>query len=146
MAVIDNIKQQQLQARKQRDTNKVNTLTTLLNEVLTIGKNDGNRQPTDAECYQVIKKMINNAQEVINIATRFNQSEKAEFSVQEKNLLNQLLPTQLTEEQLNQEIVNIVTSFDKKPNIGQIMSVLKTKFQGMYDGSLANKLIKQQLS
>ena len=47
--LINQIKSDALEARKARQTNTATLLTTLYSEASMVGKNDGNRESTDAE-------------------------------------------------------------------------------------------------
>ena len=49
MTLFSQIKADQLAARKAKDGLKATLLTTLIGELTAIGKNDGNREVTDAE-------------------------------------------------------------------------------------------------
>ena len=63
MSLIQDIKSASLVARKARETKKAESLITLYSEASMIGKNDGNRESTDAETIAVIKKFIKNIDE-----------------------------------------------------------------------------------
>ena len=75
MSIVTNIKAASLQARKDRNAPKAALLSTLLGEVQMIGKNNGNRESTDGEAIAVIKKMLNNTTETLNILFANNQGD-----------------------------------------------------------------------
>ena len=58
MTLIERIKEDNLAARKNRDQVRATLLTTLFSEAVSVGKNAGNRETTDAETLAVIKKFI----------------------------------------------------------------------------------------
>ena len=51
--LIENLKEDQLIARKNRDQIKATLLTTLIGEAEMVGKNTGNRSPFDEEVVSV---------------------------------------------------------------------------------------------
>ena len=57
MTIAEQIKAASLTARKARDTVASALLTTLLSDVVMIGKNAG-RETTDAEAVAIVKKFI----------------------------------------------------------------------------------------
>lgn len=57
MTITEQIKAASLTARKARDTVASALLTTLLSDVVMIGKNAG-RETTDAEAVAIVKKFI----------------------------------------------------------------------------------------
>ena len=67
MTLMDQIKADQVSARKQKMTAVASLLTTLIGEAEMVGKNAGNRAPTDAEVQAVIKKFIKNLDETIAV-------------------------------------------------------------------------------
>jgi uncharacterized protein YqeY len=140
MSLMQRIKTEQLEARKKKDVIKASLLTTLIGEATAIGKNDGNRETTDAEVVAMVKKFLKNIEETMKVADTFQARE-------EKLILIDLLPTQLSEQELKTTVwllgteVGATTSKD----MGKIMKVLKERYDGQYDGALASKLIKEML-
>ncbi len=154
--MIEQIKKDQLDARKNKDSIKANLLTTLLGEASSIGKNDGNRETTDLEVVQVIKKFIKNAQQFLAVAQEFlavvyNESGmlnvRASILTKEIEILTDYLPIQLTEAGLTELVSAKISELpDKSPKqVGAIMKYLSTNFPGQYDGQLASKIVKQLL-
>ncbi len=150
-SLIEKIKQEQLQARKNKDTLKASLLTTLLGEASMIGKNDSNRQSTDAEVIAVIKKFVKNTQEVIRI-TGMQQSmesrEAGKTAAQELVILEAYLPSQLNEEQLRSEMKKIMIelALSGAKSMGVLMKEVKSRFEGQYDGNAASKIAKEILA
>lgn len=145
MSLLSDIKFAQVTARKNRHTQAVNTLTTLIGEAEMVGKNAGNRDVTDQEVVTVIKKFIKGVDEMISLVKHPEANEQLQI---EKRLLEQWLPKQLTSEQ----ILEIITDISNKLNahtlreMGKIMKVLKERFDGQYDGAVASTLIKSILT
>ena len=63
-------------------------------------------------------------------------------------ILESLLPKQLSEEELEKVIVEIVAALpDKSPRqMGAVMAELKKKYDGQFDGKTASGLVKKALS
>lgn len=141
MSLIQTIKAAQLQARKAKSFS-VPVLTTLIGEADAVGKNNGNREVTDAEVVAMIKKFVKNLDEVIKVAPAGSSAHGA--SLAEKGVLEAFLPQQLSEAELKVVLADIIDVGE--PNMGQVMKELKAKYDGQYDGALASKLIKEMLA
>ena len=137
MTLIDTIKADQLQARKLRESLKATLLTTLIGEAEVIGKNDGNREVTDAEVVAVIKKFIKGIDETLRYLGD-NAPSQSQVVQSEKDMLEVYLPKQMTYEEILGAIHPVL--FGTK---GQIMSHLKKNYEGQYDGKLAAKVIDE---
>jgi uncharacterized protein YqeY len=155
MSLLQTIKAKQLAARKARDQIEISLLTTLIGEASMPGKNDGNRESTDAEVVAVIKKFRKNAEETLKalnlkgaIASDVETLSSANHVMQEIIILDTLLPTQLTKEQLTivlQQFIAELPDKNAKSAFGAIMKKLKEEHEGLYDGSMASVLIKDLL-
>lgn len=132
MSLIEQIKNQQLIARK-NGSEEASLLTTLLSEAVNIGKNNGNRETTDAEVVSVVKKFIKNIEETVAALTTRNQD--ATKFLNEKAVLETFLPKQLTET----ELLEIAKT---KSSMPEFMKHLKDNFNGQYDGKLASTVAK----
>ena len=141
MTLLEQIKADQLQARIAADKTKASILTTLIGEAEMVGKNDGNRDTTDAEVVATIKKFIKNIDETIAVAG------STETLVAEKEALQVYLPRQLTEPELRVTIGNIIVTqgLAGPKAMGQLMGELKKNYAGSYDGALASRLVKELL-
>ena len=147
MSLLEKIKSDQLQARKNREQLKSVLLTTVIGEASAIGKNDGNRETTDQEVTAVIQKFLKGINETHAYLIKANDPdlEAALTTVKnEKEILEGYLPTQLTVEQLTGIIgAQLHTgTLVKGPTLkGTAMKYLKETFAGQYDGKVAAQAI-----
>jgi uncharacterized protein YqeY len=137
---MQQIKTDQLEARKQKDGIRASLLTTLIGEATSVGKNDGNRETTDAEVVAMIKKFIKNIDETLKV------TDSHQFRT-ERTILAALLPSQLTKEQLLPIIADLSAEVGATTpkDMGKVMKVLKERYDGQYDGGTASALIRQAL-
>ena len=145
MSLIETIRADQLQARKEKNSLKANILTTLIGEAVSIGKNDGNRETTDAEVIALVKKFIKNINETINIVCKHGVNVDAQIA--EVVVLEKYVPKQLSEEDLRQVIISLKSEISAGPkDMGKIMGLLKARYDGQYDGKMASTLAKEILT
>lgn len=142
-SLLQTIKKAQLKNRKEFIKNKdvqfsdaAKLLTTLIGEAEIIGKNEGNRETTNDEVVKVIKKFISNNNDLL----KHKQDEKI---VRENEILNSFLPKQLSKEELSSIIENIIS--EGKKEIGPIMKELNANHSGLFDGKLANQIIREKI-
>lgn len=144
MTLLSKIKQDQLQARKNRDSLKATLLTTLIGEATNIGKNDGNRETTDQEVTAVIQKFLKGINESISFLKNDNAGAHDTLNG-EKSVLEAYLPRQLTLEQI-QDIVSAqiaAGNLKRDPSLkGAAMKYLKETVPGQYDGKVAAQAIE----
>jgi uncharacterized protein YqeY len=154
MSLMNTLKTDQMLARKERKSFVVSSLTTLIGEAEMIGKNDGNRETTDAEVIRTVKKFISNLRELQT--TIIGNTPKHELTNEqnvrlaavefELELYEKYLPKQLSEAELRAEIEAIKAQLSAGPkDVGKVMGLLKEKFAGLYDGKLASAIVKEVL-
>jgi len=145
MSILQEIKIDQMESRKQRDTIRANLLTTLYSEAAMVGFNDGRRESTDTEVLATIKKFIKNLTESLQ-AVKGSETIESVMN-REMEILVSYLPIQLTESQLTDIISNIVTAMESPSakDMGKVMTLLKQQHDGQFDGKVASQLVKNIL-
>lgn len=142
--LIENLKEDQLIARKNRDQIKATLLTTLIGEAEMVGKNAGNRAPFDEEVVAVVKKFLKGINETIAVLTKSGQ-DATQFE-KEREILDSYLPTQLTKEKIIVMLDSAVvdgTLVEDKSFKGASMKWLKEHYSGQYDGRVAAEAIDE---
>jgi uncharacterized protein YqeY len=106
-----------------------------------VGKTKRNGDSTDEEVLSIIRKFKIGVEEIAKIKG-INTDIEYELSVYEK-----YLPSMISDEELLIIIDEIVNSLaEKSPKqMGKVMTELKNKYLGRYDGTLASKIVKEKL-
>jgi uncharacterized protein YqeY len=146
MTVLEDIKSAQLNARKARDMVATDALTTLLGEVAIVGKNDGNRDTTDEEAVVVVKKFLKNINETKALVMK--QGIMTDKLDREIEIVGAFLPTQLTHEQLTNELHKAVTTSGATSmrDMGKVIRVMNESFKGLFDGSQCKTILEKILT
>lgn len=148
MSLMDTLRADQLQARKAKDTIATNLLTALVGEATRIGKDNGNRETTDAEAQKVVKKFLDGAVQTLDILDKrakgpADLDEQRAQVEREIVILSAYQPKQLSSAELREVIVQFKAS-NPDAKIGQYMGHLKQTLEaGTYDGGEANKIVKE---
>lgn len=130
--LLKKIKADQLAARIAKNSIKTALLTTLIGDAEMVGKN-ASRDTTDDEVVAVIKKFLKNNLE-------FQKHVTNDDLTTEQKILESYLPKQLTTDELIEIITNNFGD-ELKSKKGAIMKFLKENYAGLYDGSVAAKVI-----
>lgn len=151
MSLIEQIRKDKLQARKDGDDALKTLLAVVQGDSEKIGKDDGNREPTDQEVMRIIKKMIQSNKDVIGgLIARGNGAVKGKDAETEKaaragnEFLKSYLPSQLSEDELAKIITEFVAA-EPDANIGSVMKYLGSNYNGQYDGKMASSLVRELL-
>jgi uncharacterized protein YqeY len=146
MSLLAQIKQDQLAARKAKETAKAALLTTLIGEVEMVGKNDGNREVTDVEVVAMVKKFLKNVNETLKALGGIEGGIAMQYMA-ESQILESYLPKQFTEDQLTTILDSIKIEISAGPkDMGKMLGLLKNRFDGQYDGRLASTVAKSLIS
>ena len=144
--IIEQIKKEQLEARKAKNTIKTNLYTTLLGEIQTAVIGTSNsvdvkhaNNITDDVVIKVINKFIKNIKETLSLRPD-------DFTATtELTLLETFLPRKLSEEELKQIIANLKVAAGTKTGgalLGFVMGELKKGYPNLYDASLVRSLVE----
>lgn len=128
MMIKDTIATDMVAARKEKDSFKTLVLGTLKGEI------ERKDDKSDTVIISLIKKMVDNALE--------------NNDLREAEILAVYLPQELTEEQLESEVVKLIESkgYSQKSDKGPIMTHFKNSFPGRYDGRILITIVERHLT
>jgi uncharacterized protein YqeY len=146
MSLIERVQQEQVEARKRRDKVAGACLTALLSEARMVGKNAGDREPTDAEVVQVVRKSLKSAHELLEAAGSAGR-DTTQVSA-DIRLLETFLPQQMTEEEIRTAAKEYIEELgiSEPKQMGQVMGMLKKNHPGEYDGKTASQVVRDLLT
>ncbi|ARJ48241.1 GatB/YqeY domain-containing protein [Candidatus Pelagibacter sp. RS39] len=139
-------------ALKSKDKIKISTYRLILSSIkdLDISNRSGpNKKETDDEdIKKLLKKMIKQRTESIEIYKKNNRSDLLEIEQNEFNILSSFLPKQLNDEdtkKICEETISKLGASSIK-DMGKVMGELKKKHADEIDFSKAGALLKQMLN
>ena len=143
MLLIDKLREDFLQYRKDRNEDASKLLSLVISEADKVGKDDGDRKPTDEEVVRIVKKMINANQEVIDLlepAIGGDGEEGRNLFIRENEILKPYVPQQMTEEEIREavDLIIVEEGLEDMKSLGLIMSTMKREHTGLYDGKIAS--------
>ena len=152
MPLKDKIETNYKNSLKSKDKAAISTYRLILSSIKDIdivNRSGPNKKETnDEDIKKLLKKMIKQRVESIDIYKKNNRQDLLEVEKKEYEILSSFLPKQLTEE----ETKNICNDLVKKLNatsikdMGKVMGVLKKEYSDNLDFSKAGSYLKETLN
>ena len=144
MSLLAQLKNDSLLARKAADRVRGILLSTLIGEAEMVGKNAANRESTDEEVQQTIRKFLKNNQEALGV---IKDEERRAVLEQESAILTAYLPPLASDAEVQAFIAaSVATLAERGPKqMGVVMGALKARYGSDFDAKLASAWIKDAL-
>ena len=132
-------------AMKAREMPKVYVLRGLLTAVKNLKVEKRGAALAEAELVQVVRREIRKREEAEEFAAKAGRAELVEQNRSERALLEGYAPAALDPAALEQAIREIATRPDGR-TLGAVMSALKERFAGRFDGRQASEIARRVLA
>ncbi len=149
MNLFDKISDDIRKAMLARDKVRLEALRGAKKEFLEAKTAKGaNGDLSDEKAVAIIVKMVKQRKESAKIYIENNRSELAESELAEAAVLEEYLPRQLSEEELEAELRAIIaeTGASSMKEMGKVMGVASKRLAGRADGRAINAKVKELLS
>ena len=152
MSLRDKIELDYKNALKSKDKNKISTYRLILAGIkdLDINNRSGPEKKVtdDDDVKKLLKKMIKQRSESIDIYKKNNRNDLLEIELSEVNVLSEYLPKQLNEEDTKKVCLEIIekNGASSIKDMGKVMGDLKKNYSDSIDFSLAGKILKELLN
>ena len=137
--IIDEIKKDNVQALKDKNTSARIILGVLSNKYLlqSIEKRKTNQEMTDADMIAILQKTIKELNEEAENYAKVNNQAQVEEIGRQKAVVEKYLPKLMSED----EIKTVINSLEDK-SIPSVMKHFKANFAGQVDMQLVNKIAR----
>ena len=144
MSLLAQLKKDSLLARKAADRVRGTLLSTLIGEAEMVGKNAANRESTDEDVQQTIRKFLKNNQEALGVIK--DEARRAVLE-QESAILTAYLPPLASDAEVQTFIAaSVATLAERSPKqMGVVMGALKARYGSDFDAKQASVWIKDAL-
>ena len=152
MSLKDKIDTDYKNALKSKDKIQISTYRLVLSGIkdLDISNRSGpNKKDTDdGDIKKLLKKMIKQRSESIDIYKKNNRKDLLEVEQKESEILSDYLPKQLSEEETKKICTQTVSQLGANSikDMGKVMGELKKKYADILDFAKAGSLLKELLS
>ena len=138
-------------ALKEKNRTLISTLRLIMAGIkdkdIAFRSKDNKEGIKDEDIKQLLKKMIKQRNESIEIYKKVNRNDLLDIENKEVQIISKFLPTQLNEEETNkicQEAINKVGATSVK-DMGKVMGMLKKNYADVLDFSKAGLILKNIL-
>tara|TARA_Y100000591_G_scaffold267420_1_gene241453 strand:- start:53 stop:517 length:465 start_codon:yes stop_codon:yes gene_type:complete len=149
MSLREKIEEEYKNTLKLKDKNKISTYRLILSGIkdLDIQNRSGpsKKNTDDNDIKKLLKKMIKQRNESIEVYKKNNRADLLEIEQQEVDIMSIYLPKQLNEQETKKlclEITKQINAVSIK-DMGKVMAELKKNHSENVDFSLAGKIIKE---
>ena len=152
MSLKDKIYTDYKNALKSKDKIQISTFRLILSGIkdLDISNRSGpNKKDTDdGDIKKLLKKMIKQRSESIDIYKKNNRKDLLEVEEKESEILSGYLPKQLSEEETKKICTQIVSKLGASSikDMGKVMGELKKQYEDSLDFAKAGSLLKELLN
>ena len=152
MSLKETIETEYKNALKSKDKTKISTYRLILSSIkdLDISNRSGtNKKDTDDEdIKKLLKKMLKQRAESIEIYKKNNRSDLLEIEQNEYDILSGFLPKQLSELEIKKICSEIISKLEANSikDMGRVMGELKKKHADEIDFAKAGSIIKELLN
>lgn len=146
MNYIDKIKSDMYVAMKSGDKDKAGTLRTLFAKLKDKQINI-RKDPTEKECISVVKTLVKQRQESIEMYEKAGRQDLAIKEKLEFDILNSYLPAMMDEGETRKLVQTVITKTNAKglSDIGKVMPIVMQQGGSEIDGKIANQILRELL-
>ena len=152
MSLKQTIENEYKNALKSIDKNKLSTYRLILSSIkdLDIVNRSGpnKKEPDDEDIKKLLKKMVKQRAESIDIYKKNNRTDLLEVEQNEYNILTSFLPKQVSEEETKKICADVISKIgaNSLKDMGKVMGELKKNNADNIDFSKAGAIIKELLN
>ena len=138
-------------AQKDGDKTRILTLRLIIAAIkdkeIASRSNGENDEITDDAIVALLRKMIKQRHDSIEMFTKANRQELVDKETQEINIINEFLPKQLDKNQTKELCEKAIKDLevDSIKAMGKVVNYLKAQHGGSVDMSMASKIIREIL-
>ena len=131
---------------RERNKERTSTLRMALSE-LKKEEIDNKIELSNEDSIKILQRMIKQRKESMSQFLNAQRNDLAEKEESELVILQDFLPEQMSEEDINKLVIEAINETDAKEpqDIGKVMGFLKTKIQGNADMGIVSKLVRENL-
>lgn len=144
--LTEQIRTEMTEAMKAKDAERLSTLR-MLHSAMKYQQIEAGHELSDEEAMLVIRKAVKQRQDSIEQYEKANRPELAAKEQSEMKLLSAYLPPELSDEELEAGLREIVasTGAQSKKDLGKVMKEATARFKGRVDGRKIQEVVGRLL-
>lgn len=135
-------------AMKNKDQEALAALRAIKSELLLMQTSGGDTTISEQEEIKLLQKLVKQRKESADVFTAQNRSDLAETELAQIKVIEQFLPEQMSEEEVEKIISSIIKegSFSGMQDMGKVMGMANAKLAGAADGKTISTVVKKLLT
>lgn len=135
-------------AMKNKDQEALAALRAIKSELLLMQTSGGDTTISEQEEVKLLQKLVKQRKESADVFTAQNRSDLAETELAQIKVIEQFLPEQMSEEEVEKIIASIIKegSFSGMQDMGKVMGMANAKLAGAADGKTISTVVKKLLT
>lgn len=135
-------------AMKSKDQVALEALRAIKSELLLMQTSGSDVAVSEQEEVKLLQKLVKQRKESADVFAEQNRQELADAELAQIKVIEQFLPAQLSEEEVEQIVANIVKEggFSGMQSMGQVMGLANAKLAGAADGKTISAIVKKLLT
>ncbi|MCI5053705.1 MAG: GatB/YqeY domain-containing protein [Pelagibacteraceae bacterium] len=150
MTIFENVNNALSESLKSKQSGRVLTLRAIVSakkDKEIEKRTQDKKEVTDEDMISILNKMLKQRKESVEMYQKASRQDLVDKENAEIKIIEEFLPQQLSQEEVekvcNEAISN--TGASSLKDMGKVMAVLKEKYLGKMDFSLAGKILKDKL-
>lgn len=148
MSLQANITAALKEAMKAKDQVALQSLRAIKSELLLAQTSGSTTELAEADEVKLLQKLVKQRKDAAAIFTEQNRADLAEPELAQAAVIEQFLPAQLSEAEVEEVVKAIITegNFSGMAAMGQVMGLANTKLAGSADGKTISTVVKKLLT
>jgi uncharacterized protein len=145
--MLEKLQQQLKESMKNKDEIRTSVLRMLISE-FKYAQIEKKGVLDEAEGTQVVKRAIKKRKEAIEMYEKGGRADLASKETAELKILQEFVPAEMDEATIRQKVDEVIQELgatDKK-DMGRVIKEVLTRYKGLIDGKVAQKIISEKLS
>ena len=136
------------EAMKAKDTFRTSVLRMLKSALIYEKTNGSNHDLSDDDVLAIIKRQIKTRKSSIDEYTSYNRMDLADSLQKEIDILNEYLPEELSDEELEKIVNETITKVNAESikQMGLVIKTISSEYGARCDMAKVSKLVKEKLS
>lgn len=135
-------------AMKERNSDKLAALRSVKAAIMLEATKFGIQNVTDTTSLRLIAKLVKQRKDSAYIFNEQDRKDLAEDEINQMNYLEVYMPSQMNIADIRQVVREVIEQIEAKSikDIGKCMGILLKKLDGVADGAIISKLVREELS
>ncbi|MDO6819974.1 GatB/YqeY domain-containing protein [Zobellia sp. 1_MG-2023] len=148
MGLQQKVMEQMKAAMKAKDSVALESLRAIKSALLMAQTSGTDKEITEEDEIQLVQKLVKQRKDSAAIFTEQGRADLAEPELAQIAVIEQFLPEQLTEEEIEKVVVQTIdaTGASGMKDMGKVMGIVSKELAGQADGKTISAIVKQKLA